>query len=95
MLRQPTAHIRRCGVTFDHGKRRRRWAPPFAYPRQGSEPYFVVLVPVGAAPVVVGGGAPPGAAAGQRLLLRSTSGYQLSGSITTLFTFFGPAISAV
>jgi hypothetical protein len=50
-------------------------------------------VPVGA--VRAGGGVPAAGVAGQRLLLRSTSGYQPSGSITTLFTFFGPAMSAV
>jgi hypothetical protein len=33
-------------------------------------------------------------AAGHRLFDRSTSGYHPSGSITTLFTFFGPGISA-
>src|SRR5690348_16294262 len=52
------------------------------------------VVPAGAG---CGGevGAPAVGAAGQRLLVRSTSGYQLSGSITTLLTFRGPAMSAV
>src|SRR5690349_1254594 len=61
------------------GRERVRWP-------EGGSPYRVVPAGWGAGWVGEGAGAPAVGTAGQRLFVRSTSGYQLSGSITTLLT---------
>ena len=50
---------------------------------------------VAGGPGAAAGAAAPAGAAGHRLFDRLTSGYHPSGSITTVFTFLGPGMSAV